>query len=419
MKTTLQYAGALLAICIFATAQAQTLQPYHFYNFEGDVRIDQGSAGTMLQPEGQPFQTTDRFGGEFKALNTSQANVFIQDGTAFQGSFTVSVWYRATGSQNPPYAGFWGIEDPTNSPGITDYGMHSNFGANQMEFEGGGRKMIVPGSPLEYDQWKRVTCVQDTSAKTRKIYVNGVDQGGDSISNYDYFPPELDAKVVFGRKSGSPASYRLYGSIDDVQVFDRALSAVQIDSSYRADADLIAPSAPSNLRVTYVGAPVDQIVLQWDLSTDDSGIEKYTVFLDDASLGDVQPNGPSRGIANPGLDTGDVLVYKIVSKDWTGNVSDTATISWTFGGNVSSTQSLSAAKLSISPNPVRSDVVYVRGLSEATQLDLYSATGQLIERFDGLGADASLDFAGLPKGMYVLRFYSPAFGVVSRRLVRQ
>ena len=367
--------AACATLALGLSASAQTLQPFHKFTFEGDLRADQGTGGARLMPEGMPFQATDRNGREFASLDVSRASAFIEDGQAFQGSFTFMMWYRAEGDQAAPYAGFWGIAARPNSR-VPEYGAHSAFNFDQMEFEGGGRKLIATNTPLVDKKWQRITCVQDTAAKTRTIYHNGVALGGDQSANYSFFPPALDAKVIFGRNPNAPMNQRLYGRIDEVTIFDRALTAAQIDSSYRAEADLEAPPAPAFRDAIYRN---DQVIIRWLQSVDNRAVERYVVSQDGTELGEADDFSRQWAIGKPDIMPGEQVTIDVVAVDYSGNVSPTATFTYTHPGGSSNVHS-AFAKTSprLAPNPVAA--------GQDIDVDLQSAAGTgTLRVFDAQG----------------------------------
>lgn len=85
--------------------------------------------------------------------------------------------------------------------------------------------------------------------------------------------------------------------------------------------DSEAPSVPANLTAEFIGyEQVDYIVLNWDASTDDTGVEGYYVYRDDAIIATVGASDSS--YSDSSIQAGTSYDYYIRAFDEAGNVSD-------------------------------------------------------------------------------------------------
>ncbi len=86
--------------------------------------------------------------------------------------------------------------------------------------------------PLELDMWYHVVALRDGT--TQAIYVDGVltDSRTCSDAPIDFIGGYDDDRVNLGRFSrpGYPSVFNLRGTLDDVRIYDRALSADEISS---------------------------------------------------------------------------------------------------------------------------------------------------------------------------------------------
>jgi len=91
-----------------------------------------------------------------------------------------------------------------------------------------GASTFSSANAITYNQWNFVTLVFNSSG--RKIYVNGVDEtstGGDNVA----LPPDVAGVVAIGNRAG--ATDRTFnGSIDEVRIWNRTLSASEIQLHY-------------------------------------------------------------------------------------------------------------------------------------------------------------------------------------------
>jgi fibronectin type 3 domain-containing protein len=114
------------------------------------------------------------------------------------------------------------------------------------------------------------------------------------------------------------------GLIDEVRVYNRALSATEIQADMNlpvGNVDTQAPSAPSSLTAT---GSITGAQLSWSPSTDNVGVVRYNVhrsttsgFTPSAANRIAQPTGTSY------TDTtaAGIYYYKVTAEDAAGNVS--------------------------------------------------------------------------------------------------
>ena len=99
-----------------------------------------------------------------------------------------------------------------------------------------GQHKIAPPSdtPIMEDTWYHVAATYDGSSI--KIYVNGVEEGTPTIESgpIDYIGEQQDFKIGAGEKGNGLLQNHFDGSIDDVRVYDRALSAEEVWQLYQA-----------------------------------------------------------------------------------------------------------------------------------------------------------------------------------------
>jgi hypothetical protein len=143
------------------------------------------------------------------------------------GSYTVSAWVQL---------------DKKPSNWSTIVGQDSTVGASAfyLQYGGGGRwAFSYEGEPrAEYvvepviGDWYHVVGVRDAADQKLKLYVNGELVGQSDVCGGT--TPSGPLTIGRGQWSGNPVDY-WPGTIDDVRVFDRALSDAEVAQVYAGD----------------------------------------------------------------------------------------------------------------------------------------------------------------------------------------
>ncbi len=90
-----------------------------------------------------------------------------------------------------------------------------------------------------------------------------------------------------------------------------------IDVNFTGPADVIPPTAPSNVAVT--NATSSTISLSWTASTDNVGVNEYRIYRNGAHVATV--NGTTTTFQDTGLAASTSYVYKVVARDLATNTS--------------------------------------------------------------------------------------------------
>ncbi len=149
------------------------------------------------------------------------------------GSFTVSAWIYAneTGNDQRIF-----VDDQNNSNG---FGLSLGDGGNgQLRFFARSVSPVsvdTQSAVISAGSWYHVAAVHNVSAKTRQIYVNGTAMtltSGDTAPVYSgTWGVDTGAASIGGENDSAGeanANYRFNGNIDEVRVYQAALSASQI-----------------------------------------------------------------------------------------------------------------------------------------------------------------------------------------------
>ncbi len=180
------------------------------------------------------------------------------------------------------------------------------------------------GNELQEGVWTHVVMSHD-GAKD-KIYLNGnlvADKDVTGELNSTVHPFGMGYNPIDG------GSY-LNGSLDEVQIYNRALTDQEVADLYAAqsqapmDADDVAPAAPLGLAATVTFNNVD---LNWQPATDNVGVTAYNVFQDSVKIATTE----NTSLALLELTPLTEFVFGVTAVDEAGNESSMTTLSVTTG----------------------------------------------------------------------------------------
>jgi hypothetical protein len=248
--------NVLLTIAGYADPTWNGLVAYYPFDGNANDQTGNGNNGT----NNGAILTTDRFGNPNSAYQFDGSSSFIDFGSpsdlAFTSNFTVTAWCNFSGgSQNPRVVCFGsdsGYELLTAGTGTT-----RNF-----QFVCGG-VTINTTLNCNQDTWYSICAV--VQAGTGFIYINGSLAGAGSADSPSY-PTDLE----IGTKSENGTDF-WGGSIDDVRIYNRALSANEVAYLYSLESQstLRPPQTLSgtlgvgpNLNLTLTGFPGGNYVLE-------------------------------------------------------------------------------------------------------------------------------------------------------------
>ena len=152
-----------------------------------------------------------------------------------KGAFSVSMWFMSTGQALQPYLMGKNYGASSKFWGINIYGKPAStlctHGAAAVIHDGTSTSEVGCMAGWTNNTWHHLAVVREGGSGPIKLYLDGVlndtktDNSGTVNSN---------AKIVIGKidNSGDPRYFE--GLIDDVQIFDRALTTGQVYSQYAA-----------------------------------------------------------------------------------------------------------------------------------------------------------------------------------------
>jgi len=196
-------------------------------------------------------------GLRFDGAATSYATVPAGVVSSLAGDFSLSVWAKFDTLANNQRILDFGTSN-------TNYLFISQQSSTTVRYaikvgSGGEQGITSPALTLAVGKWVHVTVTQ-TGAVTA-LYINGSLVG--STSAITYRPSGLGATTAnyFG-KSQFPADPMLKGTLDDLRIYSRALSAPEVASIVNAT----APVAPTTLTAVSAPGAVAPVTLTWTAS---------------------------------------------------------------------------------------------------------------------------------------------------------
>ncbi len=293
------------------------------YTFDNSKR-DQSSYNNDAY--GNAVATKDRFGKSNKAIQSDGKSTYTEAANSPQlnADFTsVSFWVNvkslpASGEvyilSHGGWQERWKISLPSHGKPV--FTTHTASCCNDMD-SGGGNELVP-------NVWKHVVVTHD--GITDRMYMNGVQV------NEKAYAGAL-GKTVHALGIGyDPIDKGNYfdGSLDEVQIYGRALTAAEVlalytlQSSAPASSDTESPCAPLNLSALVDFTNVD---LSWALASDNVAVTGYNVYQDGALLGSTE----DLSAYIPNLSPLTTFVFGVSALDAAGNESLITTLSVTSG----------------------------------------------------------------------------------------
>lgn len=186
--------------------------------------------------------TTDRFGNANKAYYFDGINDKIDFGssTVFefgQNNFSISLWTKFSNSQYAPL-----LNKRNDSPTFDQYSIfvgNSNFVTPESSVNfyfkpspgGVTGAFRTVSSPLLDSGWHNITVIHSFLDST-SLFVDGIFIGKSSISFTTEDFNIAGANLVAGFTNILGSDYYFKGSIDDIRIYNRVLSPVEVDSLF-------------------------------------------------------------------------------------------------------------------------------------------------------------------------------------------
>jgi chitodextrinase len=294
------------------------------YTFSGNAH-DETPYSNHAQANGAQL-SADRFGAANQAYAFNGTSDFVKAENSPQqiSDFTtISFWINVKALpasseafilSNGGWQERWKISLPQHGKPV--FTTNNSSGISDMD-SGGGNELPV-------GVWKHVVMVHDGT--TDKIFFDGVLKASKNVSG------TLNATTKPLGIGYDPIDNGNYfnGSLDEVQIYKKALSDAEVAALYAAQSvppavtDTEAPSAPLNLN----GAVAfTDITLSWLASTDNVGVTGYNVYQD----GNKIATTANTSLQLIGVTPSTTFVFGVSAVDAVGNESTISTLNVTSG----------------------------------------------------------------------------------------
>jgi len=226
-------AFVLLAVFATATPQASAALVAHWtFDDSSNRYADWSGNGNTLTPVGTVAFTPGQSGDALRLANAGKA-VRNLGSAATMSEFSIAMW-----AYTPSTAGAWDDYVEIGVPGGSDgYVLERNGSQAVSGFNVGGISGAtdLASTTNVADGWHHLALVADTAANRVDLYVDGVSRDNDVWSATAAF----DNTTVGGRYN--TGARNINADIDDVQIYDSALTGDQIDFLSRSPGAIVAP----------------------------------------------------------------------------------------------------------------------------------------------------------------------------------
>jgi PKD repeat protein len=202
---------------------------YRFSEGSGSTTADlsgNGFTGTLVNG---PIWTTGRYGGGVSFNGSSYIDLGNPASLQLTGSMTLTAWIKI--SANPADDGAivaklgsagWQLKTtPDTGPRTAGIQISSNGSDSIQRYS---------NAVLAANTWYHLAGVYDAAARTLSVYVNGVLDNGVLSGTIPASQFNSGERVDIAQRTGLPGQFNFLGVIDEVHVFNRALSGAEIQT---------------------------------------------------------------------------------------------------------------------------------------------------------------------------------------------
>ena len=194
---------------------------FSFDELDDGMAVDHSQYGNNGVLNGDPQLADGKFGKAMKFNGTTDwVEVPHDDILTVETSVTVMAWINAERHMGPNNQRWQGILAKGNSP--RSYSFYTESPSECMHFVAGGGSVCTTKIPL--NEWQHVVAQLDSG--THRYWLNGeniYESGGKSAS-----PGAADTSNVFVGTTAEGANRRFLGLIDEVRIWNRALSEEEV-----------------------------------------------------------------------------------------------------------------------------------------------------------------------------------------------
>ncbi|HET9665868.1 MAG TPA: LamG-like jellyroll fold domain-containing protein, partial [Desertimonas sp.] len=303
-------AGLVLAAPAWGAPTPGLVAAYAFDEGSGVSAVDASGNGRTGSVAGATW-STGRYGGALSFDGTNDYVSLPGLGTFYNAAFTLEAWVqKATVKNDVGIVGTWA----GNGPMLWIDHLATRY---QLTLGGSLSSYLDSGVNPLTGQWQHLAASFDGT--TARFYINGVEVASRAVSG----AVGTSNTWRIGAYGTVPGGF-FDGLIDEIRVYDRALSTTEVQADMSQPLGITdpgAPTTPGNLAVT--GSTGTSISLGWTASTDDTGVSGYHVFADGAAAGTT--SATSFTVTGLTCSTGHLL--EVEAFDAAGNTSPRASVS--------------------------------------------------------------------------------------------
>ena len=304
------------------------------------LAMDEASGSLASDSSGNNNNGTLANGAAFAAGHTGNAVQFAQAASpvdivtvpaspslnSITNAMTVALWVYRTGNGSSPGGSnillSRQIGTGSSEPFVLFYAV-GNCCTPGMYFlvntQNLGYSPLGTGVPVPLNEWHHWAATYDASQV--KLYMDGVLEWAVNYPGGN-LALELNNPFSIGggfNTSNAAAEEPFVGKVDDLQLYNRALSAAEVQGLYDGSLpppDTSAPSIPQELGATAISST--QINLSWSASTDNVGVAGYRVYRGGTAIGITT----ATSFSDTGLTASTLYTYTVTAYDALNNESN-------------------------------------------------------------------------------------------------
>ncbi|MHB0865703.1 MAG: LamG domain-containing protein [Minisyncoccota bacterium] len=214
-------------------------------NISGTTVVDSSGTGNNAALVNGPTPAIGKLGQAFSFNGTNQ---YVNAGDPANGSldfgsgqsFSLSFWFKTNDdATNQSWPGFISKEDSNVSPrtGYNCYLSSSQGTYNKLgceTFVSGTQDAVISSMTVNDNVWHHAVFVRDVSGSSMKLYVDGALNNSSALSSTGSTSNSVNLVFALRNVGSPPSSVFLQTTLDDVRIFNRALSASEVTQMYNA-----------------------------------------------------------------------------------------------------------------------------------------------------------------------------------------
>ena len=294
--------------------------PIAYWRFEetsGTTASDSAGAHAATLVDDPQLDVAGRLGSGIRFIEANGSFAEAPDDVDLDltGSLSIAFWVNILdGWTGTAWEALIGKGDDTYQVRRSGSGGNLRF---DLRGGSGGNVSLDSGFTMPTNEWVHVVAVYDADAGEMRFYFNG-EQDPNTASRSGTVATNSHGLQIGSNFSGTEYRRFFDGKLDEVAVFDYALSGEQVAAHYDAAfaPDTEPPTAPGNLSATAISE--NAIDLEWDASTDNVGVAGYDIYRDGAFLNTTT----TTFYPDSGLEPETTYTYVVYAFDAADNVSE-------------------------------------------------------------------------------------------------